>query len=441
MPSVQSLQVEQGNGERDRAPTPGASYRGSHAYTHRVPDEQVSSEDEEQASEELTVGQGRFVVEDKLGQGSFGKVYAGWDRKGHQKVAIKVEHMKSHAPGQLKNESRIMEALARPRHRPGFAEFFHYSKEGSISILVMELLGMSLEDSIKLCGGNLNLPTTALVAEQAIHLLAWMHSKGIVHRDIKTGNFMWGTGNKMHHLYIVDFGMSTRFFIKKHTRFASGRQLTGTARFASINAMKGNVQSRRDDLESVGHLLMHTLIGVLPWSGLKAKDFQEKLVLICETKESTPLEELCKGWPDEFLRFMHYSRHLAFEQKPDYDMLASLFRGLRAQQRPPTEDWQVQWLAEQEDIDPSTMVPLQLDQPCAQQPEDVLAELARTEQLSPGGRSSRRSPSEGHHRSDDHHRSSGSAGQSRAASTGQTSQHRTSTGGTRHYRVVRNVRE
>jgi serine/threonine protein kinase len=267
------------------------------------------------------------------------------------------------------NERRMMELLSSPEQRQGFAKFVHLGREGSWPFLIMELLGMSLEDSIQSCGGSLKPPTVALVAEQGIHLLAYMHSKGILHRDIKTANFMWGIGPKAHVLHICDFGLSMRYFIRRHVRFGTGKGLIGTSRFASISAARGIVQSRRDDLESFGHVLMYALRGRLPWQGLAAKTDSERLRKILEKKISTPLDELCEGFPEEFEDFMAYARNLGFDERPDYDWAVQLFRGLRSKTEPPTEDWQLEWLAE--DIDPKTMAPLHTHQPCPLQPEDL----------------------------------------------------------------------
>merc|ERR1712003_382678 len=103
--------------------------------------------------------------------------------------------------------------------------------------------------------------TTAMVAQQCILRLEYVHSKGVVHRDIKPENFMWGVGNKANHLYIIDFGLSIRYFQRKHVPLTGGHSMTGTARYASINAHKGSTQSRRDDLEAVGHMLFYMLRG------------------------------------------------------------------------------------------------------------------------------------------------------------------------------------
>lgn len=361
---------------------PGADAEAAVSKADTVRAANVSvSKDRKETDIPESLAQGRFIVEKKLGEGSFGMVYQGFDTRRQAKVAIKVEHKRSSASGQLANESRLMDHLSRPHQRPGFTELYHFSKEGHYAILVMDLLGMSLEDSChhRYCGGTLDAPTCGLVAEQAIHHLSYLHSKGIVHRDIKSENFMWGTDAKCHHLYLIDFGMSSRYFLKKHIRFGTGKHLTGTARYASIGAMKGYTQSRRDDLEAVGYLLMYALRGHLPWSGLNAPSWNDKLRLICEKKESLPIDELCKGYPEEFENYLRYCRRLEFEQRPDYDMLVQLFRSFRKKSDPPTEDHHLQWL-QGKSIDPQSLVPLLTDQPCPPPPEETMTEgVAREE--------------------------------------------------------------
>merc|ERR1719476_505384 len=105
---------------------------------------------------------------------------------------------------------------------------------------------------------------------------------------------MFGIRNKIHHLYLIDFGLSKRYFDKAHIPPRTKLSLTGTARYASINAHKGLEQSRRDDLEAIGHMLIYFVRGALPWSGLEAKTQEEKYRKIREKKQSTPLEDLCR---------------------------------------------------------------------------------------------------------------------------------------------------
>lgn len=343
----------------------------SKADTVRAPGVSVSRD---KRSKDLpkTLAGGRFILDKKLGEGSFGMVYVGHDTQTNQKVAIKLEHKKSSAVGQLSNESRLMELLSKPNRPPGFAELFYFGKEPAYAILAMDLLGYSLEDSVQVCSGKtMKFQTAAIVAEQGISLLAYLHSKCLVHRDIKSENFMWGIGDKQHHLYIIDFGMSTRYYMKRHVSLATGKQLTGTARYASINAMKGCTQSRRDDLEALAHVLMYALRGHLPWSGLDAPTYKDKLALICKTKETFPISELCKGFPKEFEYFLQHSRGLRFEEKPNYDNLVKTFVDLRGAQSPPVEAWQLEWIGA--DVNPADLVPLITAEPCAPGPEDTMS--------------------------------------------------------------------
>merc|ERR1712217_945989 len=154
----------------------------------------------------------------------------------------------------------------------------------------------------------------------------------IIHRDIKPENFMFGIQNKIHHLYLIDFGLSKRYFDEKHVPMRTKLSLTGTARYASINAHKGIEQSRRDDLEAIGHMLIYFLRGSLPWSGLEAKTQEEKYRKIREKKEEVPLEELCKGFPKAFETYLRTTRQLEFKARPDYKALRKLFSDIRAQQ-------------------------------------------------------------------------------------------------------------
>merc|ERR1719237_1627240 len=108
----------------------------------------------------------------------------------------------------------------------------------------------------------------------------------MVHRDIKPENFMFGIEGKIHHVYIIDFGLSKLYYDKAHTQLRQKLSLTGTARYASINAHKGSEQSRRDDLEAIGHMLVYFLRGSLPWSGLEARTKADKYKLIEAKKEA-----------------------------------------------------------------------------------------------------------------------------------------------------------
>ena len=142
---------------------------------------------------------------------------------------------------------------------------------------------------------------------------------------------MVGTGKKQTLVYAIDFGLAKRFRDPKtgdHIPYRDGKNLTGTARYASVNTHLGIEQSRRDDLESLGFVLMYFNRGSLPWQGLAAKTKKEKYDKIRDKKASTTIDALCKGFPEEFAAYLTYCQKLNFEEKPDYGHLRKLLKDL-----------------------------------------------------------------------------------------------------------------
>lgn len=195
----------------------------------------------------------------------------------------------------------------------------------------MELLGPSLEDLFNYSGRKFSLKTTIMVADQMLTRIEGMHSKNYIHRDIKPDNFLTGLGKHSYMIYMIDFGLSKRYRDAKshqHIPYKENKSLTGTARYASINAHLGIEQSRRDDLEAIGFVLLYFLKGKLAWQGIRAKNRQEKYHKIMEMKIVTPVEYLCRGTPQQFSFYMNYCRSLRFEDRPDYLFLKKLFKEL-----------------------------------------------------------------------------------------------------------------
>ncbi|CAN4103780.1 unnamed protein product [Withania somnifera] len=195
----------------------------------------------------------------------------------------------------------------------------------------MDLLGSSLEDMFNFCSRKLSLKTVLMLADQMINRIEFVHSKSFLHRDIKPDNFLMGLGRRANQVYIIDFGLAKKYrdtSSHQHIPYRENKNLTGTARYASMNTHLGIEQSRRDDLESLGYVLMYFLRGSLPWQGLKAGNKKQKYEKISERKVSTSFEALCRGYPTEFASYFHYCRSLRFEDKPDYAYLKRIFRDL-----------------------------------------------------------------------------------------------------------------
>ncbi|XP_044463985.1 casein kinase 1-like protein 1 isoform X2 [Mangifera indica] len=195
----------------------------------------------------------------------------------------------------------------------------------------MDLLGPSLEDLFNFCSRKLSLKTVLMLADQMINRVEFVHSKSFLHRDLKPDNFLMGLGRRANQVYIIDFGLAKKYrdsSTHQHIPYRENKNLTGTARYASMNTHLGIEQSRRDDLESLGYVLMYFLRGSLPWQGLKAGTKKQKYEKISEKKVSTSIEALCRGYPTEFASYFHYCRSLRFDDKPDYAYLKRIFRDL-----------------------------------------------------------------------------------------------------------------
>ena len=259
----------------------------------------------------------------KLGSGAFGDIYAGRNLKLNEEIAIKLEPTHTKHP-QLFYESKLYMAL---QGGIGIPKLRWCGSQGNYNILIMDLLGHSLEDLFNYCKRKFTLLTTLMVVEQMLCRIEFIHSRNFIHRDVKPDNFLMGRGNKKHQVYAIDFGLAKRYRDPRtglHIPYKDGKSLTGTARYASINTHLGIEQARRDDIEALGYILVYFMKGNLPWQGLKARNVKEKYEKIKEKKISITLDNLCQGLPDDFKTFIQYARELKFEDRPDYNYLRNL---------------------------------------------------------------------------------------------------------------------
>jgi len=271
-----------------------------------------------------------FKIIKKIGGGSFGQIFEAVDLRNQECLAVKFETSEiKHA--HLLYEAKLYSYLHQDYHvlDKGIPKVYLYASLADYNIMVMDLLGPSLETLFTLCNKKFSLKTVLLIADQALSRIEYLHSRQFLHRDIKPDNLLMGMGKKAHKLFLIDFGLAKKYAKNgKHIDFKENKDLLGTAKYASISTHLGYEQSRRDDLEALAYVLIYFLRGSLPWQNMNGKDKFEKYSNIKEKKINVSDEELCKGLPHEFLEYLKYCKNLKFEEDPDYKLLKEKFKTL-----------------------------------------------------------------------------------------------------------------
>ncbi|CAG9316099.1 unnamed protein product [Blepharisma stoltei] len=264
----------------------------------------------------------KYKIESVLGSGGFGKVYKATNIKTNKQVALKTD-IKTR--GVVISESRLLRKL---QSIEGIPKVYESGKADKTTYMVFELLGLSLGNAMKKNGGKLPAIASVLAGLQLLTRLEHIHGFGVVHRDIKPHNCLFDLNCEV--IYLIDFGLAKEFMIGQlHQSEQSGCSCVGNSSFASLGNHMGFRQSRRDDLESLGYLMIYLIKGRLPWQKSAHKKCMGKWQKVFTIKAAVPVHELCIGCPGEFMEFLNYARSLKFDEKPKYDYLRNLLEKVK----------------------------------------------------------------------------------------------------------------
>ena len=260
-----------------------------------------------------------------LGSGHFGDVYMGEHALTGRRVAIKLEHRSGSIARREWEVMRCMNGDGAPK--------VHYTgHHGRYYVMVMDLLGPTLQRLLESRPPRgLSWNTVAVIGHKCVQLLRKLHSKGYVHGDVKPENFLCAYSDDNiidpgRGLFMIDLGLASRWKdpSKPTGHIAYGQRVdhfSGTVRYASVNAHLGRWLSRRDDLESLGYMLLYLYNGSLQWQGYSGDD---KNMQVCETKGRLTVDAMCRGAPEVLQYFLAYVRQMKFEEEPDYEYLLLL---------------------------------------------------------------------------------------------------------------------
>ena len=261
-----------------------------------------------------------------IGEGTFSEVYLGQNIVTKKLYSIKVENKILKNSDLLEREAYILINLK----CFGIPEVISFGKFRNYNILVQTLLGKSLEKLWYENNKSFSIKDICMIAIQTLDRIEFVHSKNYLHRDIKPANFLVGYPDSSI-IYLIDFGVSKKYRSSrtgKHIQPLKTKKINGTTIFLSLNALRGNEQSRKDELESLGYMYIYLAKGGLPWSNIKAKKIEDVITKIGIMKSKINMEYLCQKLPNEFCRYMNYVKKLRFEQKPGYEYLSNLFKNV-----------------------------------------------------------------------------------------------------------------
>ena len=248
----------------------------------------------------------KYSVIEKISEGSFGTILKGKNERTGELVAIKIESKTTLTPT-LKTEAKIYQYLGK---QVGFSQLKWFGTNDKYNYLVVDLLGHSLTHSLTHTE-PINCITAIELGIQIIDRIETLHTKSLLHRDIKPDNFLFGLGNETNKLFLIDFGFCKRYeYHGKHIQQKTISSIVGSLNFVSLNIHNGLEPSRRDDVESCIYIIIYMYTGYLDW--IKFDTSRETMVKLKRELINNP------DIPFFISNLLQYIRLLDFDEMPDY---------------------------------------------------------------------------------------------------------------------------
>lgn len=246
-------------------------------------------------------------------------VYQGQKLDNRELLTIKIEQKKDkNVKGILEKESHYLDKL-KSKGIPAIVDIGIYQ---DTIISIQSSLGPTLEQIFKKYVGCFNIKDVVIISIQLLERLKYLHNKGIIYYNVSPENLSVGLGRFQNIIYFNNFYFSEKIQTKKTYL----REEETSYIFSSNNKLKGIQYSKRDDLISLGYMILFFLRGGLPWESLiYSPTKEEKRRKIIQMKQKYEISKLCEGYPEEFKLYIEYVSKLKLNEEINYSYCFSLF--------------------------------------------------------------------------------------------------------------------
>lgn len=273
----------------------------------------------------------KYIISENIGGGCFGTIYRATNVRTNIQVAIKMEPTHSDMK-LLKNETSILKYLYDQGSRD-IPIVYWFGRHAECSCLVMSLYDCSLYDYIQKKSMTLTKINSIMIS--LINILSFVHTKLVIHRDIKPQNIMLKNGE----LFLIDFGFAT-FYVDENSNHLIDEEdrehIIGTPRYVSFHVHCGSLPSRRDDLISLGYMYIFLHNHSLPWDTIHNQEvhnseYEDTHILNYKNKHRANLKRLdyilplCNSINDEIENYIKYCYTILYNDPPLYASLIDIF--------------------------------------------------------------------------------------------------------------------